>query len=139
MVGVDVAIVGGGVQGLVLLRELVSEGYRATLITNGDLGSGQTLHSHGLLNSGTGLVTGGLRQELYESTLPYLRGIGVPLYGDDRSFLLAPDPLVAELAPLWEANDYHPQRADPSNPLPDWSRSHRSTECTPSTWTSEGW
>lgn len=115
VVAVDVAIVGGGVQGLVLLRELISAGYQSVLITNGDLGSGQTLHSHGLLNSGTGLVTGGLQRELHEFTLPYLRGIGLPLYGDDRSFLLAPDPVVAELAPLWEANSYHPQRADPSN------------------------
>ena len=115
MVAVDAAIVGGGVQGLVLLRELISAGYQSLLVTNGDLGSGQTLHSHGLLNSGMGLVTGGLQKELHKFTLPYLRGIGLSLYGDDRSFLLAPDPVVAELAPLWEANNYHPARADSSD------------------------
>lgn len=99
-------------QGLVVLRELTSAGYGCVLITNRHLGSGQTLHSHGLLNSGTGLMTGALRPELYEATLPFLRQLGVPVYGDDRSFLLLPDPVVSQLAPAWEANGYHPRRAD---------------------------
>ena len=124
MVAVDVAVVGGGLQGLVLLRELTSAGYACVLITNGDLGGGQTLHSHGLLNSGTGLVTGALQEELYELTLPYLRRLWVPVYGEDRSFLLAPDPLVDQLAPAWAANRYHPERTDPSS-LPSWVRAGR--------------
>jgi glycine/D-amino acid oxidase-like deaminating enzyme len=114
VVAVDVAVVGGGIQGLVLLRELTAAGYGCVGITNGDLGSGQTLHSHGLLNSGTGLVTGGLHEELYEFTLPYLRHLGVDTYGEDRSFFLAPDPVVNQLAPAWEANRYNPQRVEPS-------------------------
>jgi glycine/D-amino acid oxidase-like deaminating enzyme len=118
VVAVDVAVVGGGLQGLVVLRELVSAGYACVLITNADLGSGQTLHSHGLLNSGTGLVTGALHRELYELTLPYLGDIGVPVYGEDRSFLLAPDALVEQLAPVWEANHYQPERAAPSSVPP---------------------
>jgi glycine/D-amino acid oxidase-like deaminating enzyme len=115
VVAVDVAVVGGGLQGLVLLRELVSAGYGCVLITNADLGAGQTLHSHGLLNSGTGLVAGALQEELYRFTLPYLRAIGVPVYGEDRSFLLAPDALVDQLTPVWEANHYRPERADPAS------------------------
>ncbi len=115
VVAVDVAVVGGGLQGLVLLRELVSAGYGCVLVTNADLGSGQTLHSHGLLNSGTGLMTGALQEELHELTLPYLRGLGVPVYGEDRSFLLAPDAVADQLTPIWEANHYHPERTDPSS------------------------
>ncbi len=115
MIAVDVAVVGGGLQGLVLLRELTSAGYGCVLITNAALGTGQTLHSHGLLNSGTGLVTGVLQKELYEATLPYLRRAGLRFYGEDRSFLLAPDSVVDQLTALWEANRYHPSRTDPSN------------------------
>jgi glycine/D-amino acid oxidase-like deaminating enzyme len=114
VVAVDVAIVGGGLQGLVLLRELTSAGYGCVLVTHGDLGSGQTLHSHGLLNSGTGLVAGALQRELHQGTLPYLRRLGVPVYGEDRSFLLAPQAMVDQLAPAWEANRYHPEPVDAS-------------------------
>ncbi len=64
MIPIDVLIIGGGIQGLVLLRQLTEHGYDCVLVTNSDLGSGQTLHSHGLLNSGTGLLTGQLREPL---------------------------------------------------------------------------
>jgi hypothetical protein len=50
----DVVIIGGGVQGLLALDALVREGYACALAGEGDLGSGQTLHSHGFLNSGFG-------------------------------------------------------------------------------------
>ncbi|MDP8972574.1 MAG: FAD-binding oxidoreductase [Actinomycetota bacterium] len=108
-------ILGGGIQGLVLLRDLTEAQYACVLITNADLGSGQTLHSHGLLNSGTSLLTGALHEELYRLTLPYLSRLSVPVYGEDRSFLLAPNPLVDQLTPAWEANAYHPQLVSPSS------------------------
>ncbi len=115
MISVDVVILGAGIQGLVLLRDLTEAGYACVLVANADLGSGQTLHSHGLLNSGTGLLTGVLQEELYRLTLPYLRRLSVPVYGEDRSFLLAPTPLADQLTPVWEANAYHPQRVSPSS------------------------
>jgi glycine/D-amino acid oxidase-like deaminating enzyme len=111
---VDVVVVGGGIQGLVVLRELVAAGYASVLITDADLGAGQTLHSHGLVNSGTGLVTGGLRREIHEVTVPYLRRLGLALTGADGSFLMAPPPMVDQLAPAWEANRYRPEPVDPS-------------------------
>lgn len=114
VIGVDVVVVGGGIQGLVVLRELVGAGFSCVLVTDADLGAGQTLHSHGLVNSGTGLLTGGLRSEIHEVTVPYLRRLGVPLTGADRSFLMAPDPMVEQLSPAWEANGYRPDPADPS-------------------------
>ena len=76
VISVDVAVLGGGLQGLVLLGELTAAGYACRLVTNAALGTGQTLHSHGLLNSGTGLLTGALEDEL-RSTLPYLRRLKV--------------------------------------------------------------
>ena len=72
------------------------------LVTNADLGSGQTLRSHGLLNSGTGLLTSALHEERYRLTLPYLSHLNIRAYGEDRSFLLAPTPLVDQLTPAWE-------------------------------------
>src|SRR5438105_7717739 len=50
----DVVIIGGGIQGLVALNALVEKGYSCALVSDGDLGSGQTLHSHGFLNTGFG-------------------------------------------------------------------------------------
>lgn len=78
---VDVLIVGGGLQGLVLLRDVLAARYSCVLITKGPVASGQTPHSHGLLNSGAGLLTGSLEEELHTATLPYLRLLGVRTYG----------------------------------------------------------
>jgi glycine/D-amino acid oxidase-like deaminating enzyme len=49
---VDVLIIGGGIQGLWLLNDLLQSGHSAFLITNADLGSGQSLHSHGYIHHG---------------------------------------------------------------------------------------
>lgn len=104
-------VVGGGIQGLVVMREVVAAGYSALLVTKDPVGAGQTLHSHGLLNSGAGLLTGLLRSEL-EMTLRYLRELGVPVYGRDSSFLALPPAAAADLLPMWEANGYAPTPVD---------------------------
>lgn len=114
---VDIAIVGGGIQGLVALRELAAEGYACVLIANAPLGSGQTLHSHGALISGTGLVTGELSRTVETVTVPYLRRLGVSLQRESPFFLVAPDEMVGALAPVWEANGYSPHRSA-GPPLP---------------------
>ena len=114
MAPVDVVVVGGGIQGLVLLRELTAAGYGCVLVPGGELGRGQTLHSHGLLNSGTGLLTGALHEELHRFTLPYLRGLDVACYRDDRSYLLVPDEVREQLGPAWDANAYRPEPAGPA-------------------------
>ena len=108
LVEVDVLIVGGGIQGLVLLRELTLAGYACALVTSGELGVGQTLHSHGLLNSGGGLLTGAVRRQT-EVTVGYLRGLGVPIYGETSSFLALPLGMVDQLSPLWRANGHQPE------------------------------
>ncbi len=104
-------VIGGGIQGLVVLREVVAAGYSALLVTKDPVGAGQTLHSHGLLNSGTGLLTGLLGNEL-ETTLGYLRELGVPVYGQDPSFLALPPDVAVELLPKWKANAYSPRPVD---------------------------
>lgn len=110
---VDVVVVGGGIQGLVTLRELNAEGYVSALVTDAPLGGHQTLHSHGALASGTGLVTGALRRSVESVTVPYLEDRGVVVHREEPALLLAPDGMLAELAPVWEANDYSPEPVDP--------------------------
>ncbi|AVZ70910.1 hypothetical protein SLUN_00125 [Streptomyces lunaelactis] len=52
MVELDVLIIGGGAQGLWLLNDLTKRNYRAALLEHGELGGGQTCHSHGLIHRG---------------------------------------------------------------------------------------
>jgi FAD dependent oxidoreductase len=105
MVELDVLILGGGIQGLVLLDQLTRDGYATALVTNSDLGTGQSLHSHGLLNSGMGLLTGQLQQPL-GLALAFARARGLTLYGDDRWYVLLPPPAIEQLRPLWESASY---------------------------------
>src|SRR5919202_6911129 len=78
---VDVVIVGGGIQGLLVLDVLTQQGYACALVTDGDLGSGQTLHSHGFLNTGFGMLGPELPRALAEVVEPDLRARGVELSG----------------------------------------------------------
>ncbi|HVM15569.1 MAG TPA: FAD-dependent oxidoreductase [Egibacteraceae bacterium] len=110
----DVVVVGGGIQGLVLLRELSGEGYGCILVTKGPLGAGQTLHSHGALISGMGLVTGALSDTVEQTTVPYLRRLGVAVHRDDPALLLLPDAMVETVSGAWQAHGYRPRRTDPS-------------------------
>ena len=79
---VDVVIVGGGIQGLVALNSLVEHGYSCALVSEGDLGSGQTLHSHGYLNTGFGMSDPELPLASAEVVQPYLERRGLELSHD---------------------------------------------------------
>lgn len=114
-VAVDVVVVGGGIQGLVLVRELSAQGYACVLVTRGPLGGAQTLHSHGALISGRGLVTGALTETVDSLTVPYLRRCGVPVQTEQPGFLLIPDGMAADLAPAWRSSGYRPERTDPGS------------------------
>jgi hypothetical protein len=47
-IAVDVLLIGGGIQGLMVLRKCLEVGWKSTLIvTRNPLGTGETLHSHG--------------------------------------------------------------------------------------------
>lgn len=96
MVAGDVLILGGGVQGLVLLDQLTDRGYGCVLVTPTDLGAGQTLHSHGLLNSGNGLLTGQTRLAVDEA-MAFAKQRGLQVYGEDRWYVLAPQAALDQL------------------------------------------
>lgn len=49
---VDAVVVGGGIQGLLVLRELRKRNYNAILLEKGDLGGAQTCSSHMFLHQG---------------------------------------------------------------------------------------
>jgi len=78
----DVVIIGGGVQGLVALNALVEAGYSCVLVSDGDLGSGQTLHSHGYLNTGFGMFGPELPRASVDLVQPYLEKRGLVLSHD---------------------------------------------------------
>ncbi len=78
----DVVIIGGGVQGLVALNALVEKGYSCALVSDGDLGSGQTLHSHGYLNTGFGMFGPELPRASVDVVQPYLEERGLALSHD---------------------------------------------------------
>jgi glycine/D-amino acid oxidase-like deaminating enzyme len=86
---VDVVIIGGGVQGLVALNALVENGYSCALVSDGDLGSGQTLHSHGFLNTGFGFGGPELQRASIELVQPDLVERGVEL-GQEWVFIPPP-------------------------------------------------
>jgi hypothetical protein len=91
----DVVVIGGGVQGLVALNALVEEGYSCALVSDGDLGSGQTLHSHGYLNTGFGMFGPELPRGSAEVVQPYLEERGLELSHD---WVMIPPPNM----PLFE-------------------------------------
>jgi hypothetical protein len=84
----DVVIIGGGIQGLVALDALVDRGYACALVTDGDLGSGQSLHSHGFLFTGFGMFGDHLQRASADIVQPYLRARGIEPTGE--WFLIPP-------------------------------------------------
>src|ERR1043166_1599951 len=78
---IDVLIIGGGIQGLLILDRLTAEGRSCALVTASDVGTGQTLHSHGLLNAGFGMMGPELIRLLQEVVLPDLAQRGIETYG----------------------------------------------------------
>ena len=55
----QIAILGGGVCGLWLLNQLTKQGYQTLLFEKGDLGSGQSLASQGMIHGGIKYTLGG--------------------------------------------------------------------------------
>jgi glycine/D-amino acid oxidase-like deaminating enzyme len=126
---VDVVVIGGGVQGLVLLDTLLAAGYSCALVTDGDLGAGQTLHSHGFLNTGFGLAGRELPAAAAQLVHPFLRARGVLLTGNWavlpppglRGLLLRARPAFARLPPAHLPTGFSPTFKDAARALPDYS------------------
>lgn len=94
----DVVVIGGGVQGLLALDALVENGYSCALVSDGDLGTGQTLHSHGFLNSGFGFAGPDLQRASNDVVQPDLLKRGLEL-GQDWVFIPPPGFPVPEGSP----------------------------------------
>lgn len=130
---VDVVVVGGGVQGLLILDTLITAGYSCALVTEGDLGAGQTLHSHGFLNTGFGLAGRELPEAATQLVHPYLRARGVSLAGNWAllppaglpGLLLRALPMVARLPPAQLPRAFAPAFRDAARALPDHSFNKR--------------
>lgn len=52
LIETDVIVIGGGMTGAGVLRDLAARGVKAVLVERGDLGSGTSTRNHGLLHSG---------------------------------------------------------------------------------------
>lgn len=78
---VDALVIGGSVQGLLIADRLRNAGNSCLVVTAADLGAGQTLHSHGVLNAGFGLAGAAPVRLLQEVVLPDLKRRGVHSYG----------------------------------------------------------
>lgn len=130
---VDVVVIGGGVQGLLILDTLIAAGYSCVLVTEGDLGAGQTLHSHGFLNTGFGLGGRELPAAAAQIVHPYLRTRGVSLMGNWavlppaglRGLLLRARPAFTRLPPAHLPAGFSPAFKDAARALPDCSFSKR--------------
>lgn len=103
---VDTLIIGGGIQGLTLLNEMVSRGFSTALVTNSDLGEGQTLHSHGLINISYFFPGKKLRDSLSNDWLPFAGRHGLSIYGNEASYVLIPPDFFQQLRQGWDAFGY---------------------------------
>lgn len=66
-INVDIVIIGGGIAGLWTLHELTSQGYRAILLENAELGGTQTMASQGMIHGGQRYALQGLLTKHSES------------------------------------------------------------------------
>jgi hypothetical protein len=106
-IDLDVLVVGGGVQGLCVLRELRARGIDgAFLVSRDPLGAGESLHSHGLLMRGYALppeapieVARGLA-EAFDGWARDLGDGGVARAGEHPTYVGTADPRLAE---RWKA------------------------------------
>lgn len=122
---VDVVIIGGGVQGLLVLHTLIDAGYSCALVTEGDVGGGQTLHSHGFLNTGFGMAGPELPASAVEIVQPFLRNHAVEL---SSNWTVLPPPGFPGLAGLPAAElpaGFAPGFRQAARQLPDMSFNKR--------------
>ena len=121
---VDVVVVGGGVQGLLILDTLIEAGYSCALVNEGDVGAGQTLHSHGFLNTGFGM-SDELPEAAAELVLPYLRAHGVTLTGNWTILPPPGPPAFANLPPASLPDGFAPAFKDAALTLTNYNLNKR--------------
>ncbi|WP_135364581.1 FAD-dependent oxidoreductase [Halosimplex halophilum] len=102
---VDVLVVGGGVQGLVLLDELVDRGYAAALVSNTPLGGGQTFDWPGALAKGYLNPDRARREAVDERWLPFAEDARVPVEGGEW-YVCSTDHPYRHLVDQWDEAGY---------------------------------
>jgi hypothetical protein len=111
-------------QGLVILDHLIKAGYSCALFTEGDVGGGRTLHSHGFLNTGFGMASDELARAADEIVQPFLRDCGVELTAN--WFILPPNfPFAANLPQASLPGGFSPTFTESARTLPDRSFNKR--------------
>jgi len=101
----DVLVVGGGVQGLVLLDELVERGYAAALVSNTPLGAGQTFDWPGVLSKGYLNPDRARREAVDERWLPFAEDARVPVEGGEW-YVASTDYPYTHLVDKWDEAGY---------------------------------
>lgn len=96
----DVLVIGGGIQGLLALDALRNRGFSTALVTDGEVGEGQTIHSHGFLNTGFGMLGDGPLRASEDIVQPFLRSHGIEPTGEWRVIPPSGFPSQAPAAPL---------------------------------------
>lgn len=99
MMEIDVLVIGGGLQGLLVLDGLARSGRSCVLVSPTDVGIGQTLHSHGVLNTGFGMFGPEPVQLLQRVVLPDLLRRGIATYGERYAVLPPGMPGDAQVSP----------------------------------------
>lgn len=102
---VDVLVVGGGVQGLVLLDELVDRGYAAALVSNTPLGAGQTFDWPGVLSKGYLNPDRARREAVDERWRPFAEDARVPVEGGEW-YVASTDYPYRHLVDQWDEAGY---------------------------------
>lgn len=101
----DILIVGGGIQGVMLLHELSAAGVqRVLLATAGDLGEGETLHSHGYLHHGYMLpaTEAPLVRALHDCAAWWQERIGSPYRSAPTTYYGVAEPAAAGRIGTWD-------------------------------------
>ncbi|WP_415380391.1 hypothetical protein [Halosimplex sp. TS25] len=102
---VDVLVVGGGIQGLLLLNELTDRGYAAALVSNAPLGAGQSFDWPGTLSKGYLDPDADQRRAVEERWLPFAEDERVPVAGGEW-YVCSTDHPYRYLPPQWDDHGY---------------------------------
>ncbi|ELZ30200.1 FAD dependent oxidoreductase [Halosimplex carlsbadense 2-9-1] len=102
---VDALVVGGGVQGLLVLDELVDRGYAAALVSNTPLGAGQTFDWPGVLSKGYLNPDRARREAVDERWLPFAEDARVPVEGGEW-YVASTDYPYRHLVDQWDEAGY---------------------------------
>ena len=99
----------------------MERGYSCALVTQGDLGAGQTLHSHGFLNTGFGMAGEELATAAAKMVRPYLLERGVAVRDNWAVLPAAGFPALTSLPAAALPAGFSPAFAEAARKLPDHS------------------